>query len=87
MREYNQKGMDLLLEAITVQAVQDYRRLYRKYKNGNINPYDKHIYDTARTFLFEVIPPIMGMDADAIKRGIESQRPDKKNIKPRANRR
>lgn len=87
MRKYNQKGFDLLLEAITVQSVQDYRRLGRKYKNGTINPYDKRIYDTARTYLFDVLPPIIGVDADAIKRGIESQRPTEKNLKPRANRR
>lgn len=87
MRKYNQKGMDLLLEAITVQAVQDYRRLNRKYKNGTISPYDKHIYDTARTFLFDVIPRTTSMDEDAIKRGLEHQRPTEKNLKPRADRR
>ena len=84
---YNKRGLDLLLEAITVQAVQDYRRLHRKHENGVISPYDKYIYDTACTFLFEVIPSITNMDADAIKRGLESQRPTEKNLKPRADRR
>lgn len=87
MRKYNQKGMNLLIEAITVQAIHDYRHFNRKYKNGTISPYDKHIYDTACTFLFEVIPSITSMDVGTIKRGIESQRPTEKNIKPRANRR
>lgn len=87
MRRYKRKGMDLLLEAITVQAVQDYRRLHCKYETGVISPYDKYIYDTARTFLFDVIPYITSMDADAIKRGLESQQPDEKILKPRADRR
>lgn len=77
----------MLLEAITVQAVQDYRRLHCKYETGVISPYDKYLYETACNFLFDIIPSITSMDADAIKRGIESQRPDEKNLKPRADRR
>ena len=77
----------MLLEAITVQAVQDYRRLHCKYETGVISPYDKYIYETACNFLFDVVPAITSMDADAIKRGLESQRPDEKNLKPRADRR
>ena len=84
---YIKRGLDLLLEAITVQAVQDYRRLYRKYENGAISPYDKYIYDTACTFLFDVIPSITNIDADAIRRGLTGQRPTEKNLKPRADRR
>lgn len=84
---YNKRGYDLLLEAITVQAVQDYRRLHCKHETGVISPYDKYIYETACNFLFDVIPAITSMDADAVKRGLELQRPDEKNLKPRADRR
>lgn len=84
---YNKQGYDLLLEAITVQAVQDYRRLHCKYETGVISPYDKYIYETACNFLFDVIPAITSMDADAVKRGLESQQPAEKNLKPRADRR
>lgn len=77
----------MLLEAITVQAVQDYRRLHCKYETGVISPYDKYLYETACNFLFEVIPAITSMDADEIKQGLECQRPDKRKLKPRADRR
>lgn len=87
MRRYSRKGVDLLLEAITVQAVQDYRRIHKKVDSGCVSPYDKMLYDTACTFLFDVIPSITNMDADAIKRGLEGQQPTEKILKPRADRR